>query len=101
MQNEEAVGRPDRVPRHARVAGSKSSLASANRPIERSRLTGWREGCTSIGLSTQQDQNTCSDCEDGHESPERRKAEIQQWYQPRQDEPDAQQEHAEILGQFH
>jgi hypothetical protein len=49
------------------------------------------------GLSLQYDQNTYSDCEDGHERTESRKTEIQQLHQPLYDEPDTQQEHAKIL----
>jgi hypothetical protein len=49
------------------------------------------------GLSTHYDQSARSDCEDGHQRKESRKTETQQRYQPRQDEPDTCQEHAEVL----
>ena len=53
------------------------------------------------GLSPHYDQSARSDCEDGHQRTESRKTETQQRYQPRQDEPDTCQEHAEILVQLH
>ena len=66
-----------------------------------SKLSVHTGGSARIVLSSQADQGTCGDCEDGHERAESRKTEIQQWYHPRDNEPDTQQDHAEILGLFH
>ena len=60
-----------------------------------------RHTSVDIRLSPQHDKNTGSDREYGHDSAESRKAETDQRYQSRSDEPAAQQEHAEILGRFH
>ena len=50
-----------------------------------------------LGLSLHYEQNTYNDCEDGHEYTESGKTETQQLYQPLYDEPDTQQEYAEIF----
>jgi len=51
----------------------------------------------SFGLSLKYEQNTYNDCEDGHEYTESGKTETQQLYQALYDEPNTQQEYAEIL----
>ena len=59
------------------------------------RCAGW---CVHIrGLSLHYEQNTNSDCEDGHEHTESGKTESQHLNQPIDDEPDTQQEDAEIF----
>jgi hypothetical protein len=52
-------------------------------------------------LSPQQKKNTCGDCKDGHEYAVSRKVEIQEMCQAGQDEPEAQEDCAEISAQFH
>jgi len=49
------------------------------------------------GLSLHYEQNTYNDCEDGHEDTESGKTDTQKLHQPVDDEPDTQQEYAEIL----
>jgi hypothetical protein len=50
-------------------------------------------------LSPYQDQHACGDCEDRHEGASSGEAEIKQRHCSTQDQPDCQQEHAEIPGQ--
>lgn len=52
-------------------------------------------------LSADDDQNARCDRENSHQRTQSREAEIEQRYQSGQDEPDGQQQHADIARHFH
>jgi hypothetical protein len=68
--------------------------------LQRARPAAQKKALTEpAGLSAEQDDDTGRNGEDRHDHGQTLKVEMQQWYQPGHDEPNAQQHHPQVLWQ--
>jgi hypothetical protein len=75
-------------------AGVYCSGADGNGLVQPLKKTAQTE---SAGLPAEQDYNTGRNGEDRHDHGQTLKVEMEQWDQPGNDEPDAQQDHPQVL----